>query len=221
MKTPFTPEQFFDVFRTYNETVFPAQIVLYLLAFILVYLIIRPNAGSHKIISGLLSLFWLWMGIVYHIIFFTEINPAAYIFGVAFIVQSFLLMTFGVLKNRLSFSFRSDLFGWTGIILIVYALIIYPVLGHFLGHTYPASPTFGLPCPTTIFTFGVLLLTDKKCPLVLLIIPFVWSVLGFTAAFSFGVWEDTGLLIAGLVTLPLVMIKNRKFTKPEGPPIRA
>lgn len=27
-----------------------------------------------------------------------------------------------------------------------------------LGDGYPLSPTFGLPCPTTIFTFGIFLL---------------------------------------------------------------
>jgi hypothetical protein len=83
-------------------------------------------------------------------------------------------------------------------------------LGYFLEHVYPQSPTFGLPCPTTIFTFGLLLLTDKNVPIAVLMIPFVWSLIGFTAAFSFGIWEDTGLLVAGLVGTALLVIRNRR-----------
>lgn len=214
MKTPFTSEQFFEVFKNYNEKVFPAQIILYLTSFIAIYLIFKTTSSSGKIISGLLAFFWLWMGIVYHFIFFTAINKAAYIFGTAFVLQSFLFLAYGVSKNKLSFSFKSDTYGLTGIVLILFALIIYTTLGFFLGHVYPSSPTFGLPCPTTIFTFGVLLLADKKCPITILILPFLWSIIGFTAAFNFGIWEDTGLLIAGILTIILILTKNRKYNLP-------
>lgn len=211
MKPPFTLDQFFDVFKNYNETVFPAQIFLYLTSFSAIYLLIKPTSSSNRIISGLLAFFWLWMGIVYHLIFFTKINNAAYIFGVIFIFQSILFLVYGVLKNKLSFSLHTDNYSKTGIVLILFALIIYPIVGYLLGHVYPASPTFGLPCPTTILTFGVLLLCDKKFPFVILIIPLLWSIIGFTAAFNFGIWEDTGLLIAGLLTIVLILIKNRKY----------
>jgi len=213
MKTPFTAAQFFEVFRNYNETVFPAQLMLYLACFSALYLIIKPVTMSGKIISGLLAFFWLWMGIVYHFIFFTAINGAAYIFGAAFLLQAVLFLAFGVFKNKLVFSFRSDIYGFTGIALILFSLVIYPILGYFLGHVYPSSPTFGLPCPTTIFTFGILLFSEKKCPVAVLIIPFLWSVIGFTAAFNFGVWEDTGLLMAGFITTALLVVRNRKYNQ--------
>jgi hypothetical protein len=151
------------------------------------------------------------MGVVYHLIFFTAINKAAYLFGSVFILQSILFLTVGVLKSKLSFRFRSDKYGIAGVILILFALIGYPVLGHVFGHNYPSSPTFGLPCPTTIFTFGLLLLSDKKCPVTILIIPFLWSILGFTAASNLGIVEDTGLLVSGLLTLPMLLIRNGKY----------
>lgn len=46
-----------------------------------------------------------------------------------------------------------------------------PSLGVAIGHTYPAQPTFGLPCPTTIFTFGLLLWVRPPVPWSLLVIP--------------------------------------------------
>lgn len=211
MKTPFTPEQFFEVFKEYNEAVFPAQIILYLLSFTAIYFAIRFSSKSDKIICSILAFFWIWMGTVYHLIFFTAINKAAYIFGAAFILQSILFLIYGVFKNKLSFKFHPGIYGVTGIILVLFALIIYPVLGYLPGHVYPSSPTFGLPCPTTIFTFGILLLCDKNCPNAILIIPFVWSLIGFTAAINFGIPEDTGLLIAGLLSITLLIGKNRKY----------
>jgi hypothetical protein len=211
MKTPFTVEQFLEVFRNYNETVFPMQVILYLISTIAIFIVIKPTSISDRIISGVLSFLWLWMGIVYHLIFFTAINKAAYLFGAAFILQGILFIAFGVFQNKLSFKFHSDIYGVTGVILILFALIIYPVLGHVFGHSYPSSPSFGLPCPTTIFTFGLLLLSDKKCPVAILIIPFIWSVIGFTAAFNFGIVEDTGLFVSGVLALSMLLIRNRKY----------
>ncbi|HKR06656.1 MAG TPA: DUF6064 family protein [Bacteroidia bacterium] len=211
MKTPFTIEQFLEVFKRYNEAVFPMQIIFYLVSFFVIYLAVKPTSKSGKVISGLLAFFWLWMGIVYHLIFFTVINKAAYLFGAAFILQGILFLTFGVFQNKLSFRFYPDKYGIAGIILVLFALIIYPVLGYFFGHVYPSSPTFGLPCPTTIFTFSILLLSDKKCPVAILIIPFIWSVVGFMAAFNFGIVEDTGLLVSGLLTLPMLLFRNKKY----------
>lgn len=213
MKTPFTLEQFLEVFKKYNEVVFPMQVIFYLLSIAIVYLAFKPNSKSDKIISGLLAFLWFWMGIVYHLIFFTTINKAAFLFGIVFILQGILFFIFGVIKSKISFMFRSDKFGITGIILILFALIIYPVLGYTFGHIYPYSPTFGLPCPTTIFSFGILLLSDKKCPVAILIIPFLWSIIGFTAAFNFGIIEDTGLLVSGLITLIMVLWRNRILAK--------
>ena len=195
MKTPFTVEQFLEVFKKYNETVFPMQIILYLMGTIAIYLIIKPTSRSNKIISGILAFLWLWMGIVYHLVFFTAINKAANLFGSIFILQAFLFLSFGVFQNKLSFKFHLDIYGFTGIILIVFALIGYPILGYIFGHRYPLSPTFGLPCPTTIFTFGLLLLIYKKCPVSILVIPFIWSVLGFSAAFHFSKGTRTSIVV--------------------------
>jgi hypothetical protein len=209
MNPPFTLEQFLKVFKNYNESVFPMQLVFYFLGFSIIYFVLKPNSKSDKIISLLLTFFWVWMGIVYHIIFFTAINKAAYLFGALFIIQGILLLVFGIFQNKLSFQFKKDKYGSTGLILVLFALIIYPVVGFFFGHIYPSSPTFGLPCPTTIFTFGLLLMNSKKCPIAILIIPFIWSVIGFMAAFQFGILEDIGLIVASLMTVFLLIYRNR------------
>ena len=162
--------------------------------------------------AAILSFFWIWMGIIYHIINFSAINKAAYIFGAAFIFQGILFLYMGFFRQKITFRFYFDIYGITGGVLILFALILYPVLGYFQGHIYPSSPTFGLPCPTTIFTFGLLLWTDRKFPIALIIIPFIWSIIGLSAAFSLGIKEDISLLITTFFATTLLILKNRKMT---------
>lgn len=205
---PFTLEQFLQVFARYNQAVYPMQFLLVTAALFAIFFAVRPNRYSSKFISTTLACFWLWMGIVYHLIFFSSINQAAFIFGAFFIIQAIILFYAGVLKKGISFHFSIDAKGITGMCLVVYALIVYPLLGIVFGHNYPYSPTFGLPCPTTIFTFGLFLWTDKRVPLYVLVIPFAWSLIGFSAAFSLGIHEDLGLPIAGFILTTILLWKK-------------
>ncbi len=209
MSLPFTIEQFLSVFEKYNLSVWPIQIVLVLIAILAIILSIRKIDRSDNIISIVLGFFWLWIGIVYHLAFFTSINKAAYFFGALYIIQGLLFLFVGGLKSKLSFKFQPNSYGIVGSLLILYALVIYPGLGYLFGHVYPKNPTFGLPCPTTIFTFGLLLWTDKNVPKYVLAIPFIWSIIGFGAALSLGVKEDYGLLIAGVIGSTLIIIRDR------------
>ncbi len=210
MNLPFSVEQFMGVFEKYNTAVWPMQIALVLMALLALFLSLKKFPNSDKIISMFLGFFWLWIGIVYHLIYFSSINKAAYLFGILYIIQGLIFIFAGIMKSNLSFKFRPNSYGIVGSFFILYALIIYPILGSFLGHVYPKKPTFGLPCPTTIFTFGLLLWTDKIVPKYVLIIPLIWSIIGFGAALSLGVKEDYGLLIAGVFGSILMIIRDRK-----------
>jgi hypothetical protein len=211
MKLPFTVEEFLEAFKNYNQSVYPMQIIFYLLGATVIFLSIRKVTNADRKINVVLSFFWLWMGIVYHLFYFAKINKAAYLFSGIFVLQGLLFFYYGVLNNKLSYKFRFDKLGWFGALLITFALIIYPILGYAFGHSYPASPTFGLPCPTTIFTFGILTWFDKKIPLSILIVPFIWSIIGFFAALKLDVREDTGLLVAGILGI-IIALRNRKIT---------
>jgi len=210
MTFPFTQEQFLTIFTQYNLAVFPLQIVFIILGIVALWFVVKKSPISDRIILLILIFFWFWMGIVYHILFFSSINPLAYAFGVLFIIEACLLIYFGVIKKQVEFSLTKDSYTLIGLIFIVYAMIIYPVIGMVAGHGYPRLPTFGLPCPTTIFTFGLFLMSGKKFPLPLLVIPLIWSMIGFFAALSLGITEDYMLLVAGVVGTVLIIMKNRK-----------
>jgi hypothetical protein len=211
MDVPFTVEQFLGVFTLYNEAVWPAQTVLYLLAAALVWLAARGRAHADRWVGGGLALLWAWMGVVYHWAFFSAINQAAWLFGALFLLQAILFVGAGVLAGRLHFHARPDGYGVTGAVMIGYALVLYPILGALAGHAYPRGPTFGLPCPTAIFTFGILLWADRGVPWWVLVIPAAWSLLGSSAAVSFGITEDYGLIVAGVVGTSMLLWRNRRL----------
>ena len=213
MRPPFTVDQFLDSFTRYNEAVWPAQIGFYVVAALLVTLALRPSRRSSLWISGLLAVLWAWMGIVYHWGFFARINTAAYLFGSVFLLQSLAFVVAAAGRERISFRFAADGYGRIGAALVAYALIVYPIIGALAGHGYPNGPTFGLPCPTTIATFGLLLWVRGRVPGWLFVIPAVWSIVGSSAAFRFGILEDYGLLAAGVVGTVAIARKNRQWRK--------
>ena len=208
MKPPFTIDQFLEVFKNYNQAVFPMQFVLYMLSVIALYLALNPIPQSSRIVSAILSFFWLWMGMVYNLIYFSPINKAANFFGGMFILEGLFFLYYGVFQNKLNFQFHGVRFGVTGISLVVFALIGYPLFNLLVGHSYPYAPSFGLPCPTTIFTFGLLLLSSKKIPAGIFIIPFMWSIIGFTAAIRLGMTEDISLLVSAGLTVAILILRN-------------
>jgi len=210
---PFTHEEFLSVFSNYNIQVWPMQLVLVLSAAFSVLIIFTRINNRDRIVSGILVFLWIWMGIVYHLIFFSSINKAAYFFGIIFVFQGLMFLYHGVIKNKLKFLFLKRSSGITGILFIFFALVIYPILGHLFGHVYPKTPTFGAPCPTVIFTFGLLLTNNHQTPIFLLIIPLIWSLIGFSAAVNLQITEDFGLFIVGIIGSTLILINNAKKEK--------
>src|SRR5687768_12256938 len=150
---PFSQEEFLDVFRRYNEAVWPAQLALLMVGIATLLLASLHNRRASAAASIGLAMLWLWAALAYHLVFFTSINPIATVFVAAFVVQAVLLAVHGLRSPRLELRLRPDAVTVTAVVVAAYALVGYPLLGHLLGHRYPSAPTFGAPCPTTILTF--------------------------------------------------------------------
>lgn len=204
----FTVEQFLDVFKQYNEALWPLQIVAYALGVVLVVLALTKWRHASAVIFSALAVMWAGMAVGYMWTYFADINPAARLFGALFLAQAVLFVVMAVRERGAVYGGRRDLRTWIGIALITYGMLVYPLLGMAFGHGYPRAPMFGLvPCPTTIFTLGMLLLAARPKRL-LLWLPLVWSAIGFFAALKFGIYEDVGLLVAAVVTA-VVMLRAR------------
>lgn len=144
---PFTQEQFFQIFSDYHSTLGFTVFLFYFLTAITLLLIFKKHRSAVSLALLFLALLWIWMGVVYHGFFFSRINPAAKIFALLFIVEGGLLILASI-KGWFVFEEEDKLNLLLSRTLILYALIIYPLLGFLFGHAYPAGPILGLPCPS-------------------------------------------------------------------------
>lgn len=208
---PFTHDQFLDVFARYNVAVWPAQVLAYLLAAAMIAALVRPAPASGRLIGGGLAAMWLWTGIGYHWMFFADINKAAWLFGTLFVAQGLLLLFVTVFQDRIRFAPTKGLSSWVGWVFLAYAVVIYPLVGRATGSEYPGMPMFGItPCPVTLFTFGLLLLASSAVQWWLFAIPFIWSLVGGSAAFLLHVPQDWFLLFSGIVAVPMILRGRRR-----------
>jgi hypothetical protein len=217
MDAPFTLDQFLGVFRRYNEAVWPMPAVLIILAIIAVVAALSGGPRASRLVSLILAALWIWAGVAYHLTFFRDINPMASIFAIAFIAEATMFLWLGVIRGSLNFDVRSGGSGLIGGAIIVYSLIAYPLIGVALGHALPAAPTFGVPCPMTIFTFGLIIWMTAPRSRLILIVPVLWSVVAFFAAVEFGMWEDLGLTVAGIVAVAATFWPLEKLSAKSTP----
>jgi hypothetical protein len=208
MVLPFSSEQFYEVFRTYNEAVWPAQVFLLGMAAVALGCVLRPRPWSGALIAGVLSLLWAWLALAYHLAFFARINPLAYVFSGVSLAGALTFFWQGVIRRRLRFAWQRGALPYAGLALAVFALAAYPLWSWYAGHAYPYMPTFGLPCPTTLFTVGMLAFGVPSCPRSALVVPVLWCFIGGQAAFLLGVPQDYALFAAG--GLGLAMLARRR-----------
>lgn len=201
---PFSRDQFLAVFAAYNQSIWPAQILALALGVAIIYAIVRQTRSAGVLVSLGLGAMWLWTGLFYHLAFFSSINGAAYVFGAGFLLQGLLFLR-AAARRDLEYGDAPRLRTYVGYFLLTYAVVLYPLIGIFFGHCLAELPAFGVtPCPVTIFTFGVLLLATRRVPVVLLVVPLLWSLIGGSAAFLLDIPQDWMLLVSGVVTLILI-----------------
>ena len=208
---PFSSEQFFALFGHYNLAIWPAQLVAYALAVFLVWSVVTRRTWNWRATAFILGAFWLWNGLVYHLTYFTGINPAAYGFAALFVAQGIAFIGSGIRAPDATITIQCDACSIIAATLILYAMVVYSIIGTLVGHGWPRAPMFGIaPCPTTIFTLAVLMLARQSSSFWLAAIPIVWALIGATAAVLLGVSEDLGL-VASVAALAACRWKGRKI----------
>lgn len=206
MKTPFTIDQFLEVFQQYNQIVFPWQIIFGTIGVAILIYILRKNSRNLTFVNLFLSVLWLWGGVIYHIGFFSKINQAAYIFGMLFIIQGGMFLIHSFKKNT-SYEVKSKPQHIAAFIIIIYGIVLYPSIGYLFEKEHLLIISLGLPCPTVITTFGFLLLFNK-IPGYMLIVPTFWSLAGLIAAINFHIYQDFIMLGTSILFFIFYTSKN-------------
>lgn len=207
---PFSEAEFFDVFARYNAAIWPLPVVASLLGIAVIAMLFIGTRTSTLAATLTLSALWAVNGLGYHWSFFSAINPAAGVFAAIFVAEAVLLAAVPITVRDFRLVVRRDPGSAVAVGLALFALVLYPILSWVAGHAYPSVPAFGVaPCPTTIFTIGVLLAGPWRLARWLLIIPGIWSVIGGSAAVLLSVPQDFAL-IAGLAILAAFALLRRR-----------
>jgi hypothetical protein len=131
-----------------------------------------------------------------------EMPGTWYLFGVIFAIHGIILLYFGVVKDTISYNWTPDSRHYIGLILVLYGLVLYPLVGIITGRVILEYPIFGIaPCPVTAFTIGILLMSDERPPLQLWIIPIFWGFMGAGPVLFYEIYADIGTVIAALIAL--------------------
>lgn len=209
MGIKFTLEEFMAMMADYNKAIWPLQIVVYLITIAILVLLFMKVRHTGKILAAWLGILWIWVGIAFDFIYFIKLTQGAVVFGVLFILQGVIFLYSGLVSNDLSFRLHFNWKGITGLVIMLYGLLGYPALEYAWNRGYPETLPFGLaPCPLTVFTLGLMLMTEKKLPAYVLIIPVIYS-LGGIIPVLIGINEDIGLIISGLIVLILWLLQKR------------
>jgi hypothetical protein len=171
---------------------------------------------SGRLIAGVIAFLWLWSGLVTIILFFGTVSSQYYFWGTLWIIQGVVFVYYGLLKPGFQFRSNKDLSTYLGFLLILYALIVYPIIGTLSGHKFPGGPIFGVaPCPVCIFTFGIFMMTRKRIPVYIFVFPLIWSILGIYAAIRMNVFADIGMAFAGVTGTAFILYNNKVLKKSE------
>jgi len=209
-----TGEQLLDAFAAYNQQIWPIHIIAYVLGVIAVFLAFKKPHWVSRVIFGVLAFFWVWVALLFWLPSAGQGFTIGYAFLVLFLVEGILFLIQAV-KTRITFGAHNKVQTVAGLTMIFYTMVGYPLIGILVGHNYPQAAFIGLfPCPLTLFTFGLLLLANSAVPLYLLIIPSFWGLSG-VLWISIGMWEDVGMVLGSLVSIVLILRRNKKLKTEE------
>ena len=203
---PFDRDTLLSLLAHYNEAVWPWQVLWVALAFAALGLLHPATRTAFKTrgVAAILAGLWAWMAVVFHFAFFSTIQPAAWVFGAVSLLQAAALAWYGVVHDGFAVTAPASRTPWrvaAAWALIGYALLAYPLLGWEQGLRFPATPTFSVPGPTTIYSVGLMLLAGSGVPRVLFIVPVLWALVGSMAAMTLGLTQDLMLWLAGIAAV--------------------
>lgn len=224
MRLPFTRPEFLGVFAAYNRAVWPAALLLWIAAAAIAIALLsrRPPAG--RTVAAFLALMWLWTGVVYHAIFFRRVNVLAPSFAFFFVLEAGLLAGIGAFGRKarvegrgprrlpepgFRLALRTRWRAAAGAAFLAAALL-YPFAALAAGERWPRTPGFGVPCPTVLFTVGVLLRSELPFRELVEAIPLLWCVVGGSAAVLLAMPVDFSLWAAGVALVADIAAERRR-----------
>jgi hypothetical protein len=210
----FSPRVYWRMFELHNAALWPLHL-LTLAAGLIIILIARRSGTGARWLALILAMLWIFVGWSFLWNRYATINWAAAYVAPAFAVEGVLLLVIGSLHGGLAFDRRGPA-GWTGYLILGFALAGAPLLAPLQGRGWASSEVFGIaPDPTAMATLGVLLLAHGRLLPLLLPIPVLWCFLSGLTLQTMG--EPQAWALYGVLAL-VVAAWTRTIIHRRGPP---
>jgi hypothetical protein len=207
---PFDADALFASLAYYHATFWPLQWLALIGAAAAIALPTAAPAHGERASLLLLATAWLWVGLAWHIATFAEINFAAPIYGALFVVEGALL-AWAAARGRVALRFRHHRRHLIGLGLALAALIGYPIIDRLGGVPWTAVRLPGAaPCPTALWTLGLLLLAEGRPPAGLMLLPVLWTVAAAATGWVLGIEQDQLLPLAVATALVVALWPERR-----------
>lgn len=206
----FSPRTYYRLFELYNIELWPLQLFFLALGVAVLLLWRRRGDMAGRVLAAILALCWLWVAWAYHSQRYANINWAASYFALAFALEALLLLWLGVVRDRLSIAPGGGVRQRIGLVLFVFALLCFPLIGPLLGRSWPQAEIFGMaPDPTALATLGILLLCGVRPLWWLFPIPLAWCLISGATLWAmespdFMIAPLVALLALGLIIFPVI-----------------
>jgi len=201
----FSARTYYRMFELYHAQIWPFHVIVLVSIVAILILLRREEVWADQTISGLLAVWWLWVGIAFHLGRYATINWAAKYFAVLFVIQGSLLVWYGFVSRRLRFVVPQSVRDRMAIGLLAVAAVVEPIAGRLAGRTWLQVELLGVtPDPTAVATLALLALSTPR-PRLLLVIPVMWCAIGGATLWALGSAEAWIVLLSGLAGLVLAL----------------
>ena len=199
--------EWWAVIRSYNERIFPMQLIAMLAIMTLAYLLLwKPSRTMSKVFKAYFGITNFWIGIGFFVLLGEGFKPPLnYSQGFLFVSIGALWLSdlyFDHLKLE-KLAERKNRWVYTALLSILW---LYPVIGLLRGEGMPSIILPGtLPCPTTAVGLVVLMAVLPQRKRLLSMLMLVWAI-PFPPLIQipkYGVVEDGLMFLMGLIMLVL------------------
>ncbi|MCK4567743.1 MAG: hypothetical protein KAU48_10575 [Candidatus Thorarchaeota archaeon] len=212
-------EIWYETFEAYNADWLLVIVISWLALVVSTCLVYaKPSDRSNALMKACLAFIFAWNGFVF---FFMYMTSSAIPGGIPMIAIS-VLFTVDIFRNKIEFRVPEERWQkYLTLLLIVWALGLYTIVGWLTGHPYPQGPVLVAPCPITIFAIALLSTvipaskSDRYLFIVHIVLLLWWAFIsGIVAPMQFGFSLDLTLLATGIYGL-VMLIRNWRAT--QGP----
>jgi hypothetical protein len=200
----FSPRTYYRLFAIYNEAVWPVHLLAAGLAIAILWLVRRSTRWRSRAVNTILAACWLWVAVAYLLERYDSINWAARYFAIGFLFQAVLLFGLGAVLGRLTLLPLSSVFARLGLGIFIFAVVVQPLIGPFMGRPWLQAELFGLaPDPTGVAALGLVLMMRGRAAWLLMIVPLLWCAISGATLWAMEAPDALVLPVIGLVVLVL------------------